>query len=52
MKEGREELRMKNVKEMWTRKVKKNTNKKGKIRRYCCPYFCPHVKENYIDRGI
>jgi len=28
MKDWREELKMKNVKEMWTRKEKKNTNKK------------------------
>jgi len=52
MKEWREELKMKNMKEMWTRKEKKNKNKKGKIGSYCCPYFCPHVKENYIGGGI
>jgi hypothetical protein len=48
----REELKMKNMKEMWTRKERKNMNKKGKIRRYCCPNFSPDVKENYIVGGI
>jgi hypothetical protein len=52
MGEWREELKMKNVKEMWVRNRRKNTNKKGKIRKYCCLYFCPHVKENDIGRGI
>jgi len=52
MKDWREELKMKNVREMWIRMERKNTNKKRKIRRYFCPYFCPHVKENYISGDI
>jgi hypothetical protein len=52
MKDWREEIKMKNVKEMWTRKERKKMNKKYKIRRCCCPYFCPHVKENFIGEGI
>jgi hypothetical protein len=52
MKDRREELKIKNAKEMWIRKGRKTKNEKGKIKRYCCPYFCPHVNKNYIGGDI